>query len=327
MEVEVFKMIYKMEKDKYNLRILGEVFKNNNKNKAKIIINNKKYPLNDVLSIENIRSKKILMILSKNIYNKSCMFKNCELLESVSKPISHSFLDDSWQELNNNEIITENKITGKGFTSKENSFLSKNMEINSNEFTYISEKEEENSEISIKYLNNTLKLERDNYTILSEMFSNCKSLSSIPDISNWDTRFIINISYMFSNCEQLSSLPYISEWNTSNVFNMSYMFSNCKSLISLPDISKWDTANVTNIKNMFSNCEKLSSLSDISKWNTNNVTDMSYMFSNCKSLLYLPNISKWNTNSVTKINHLFYNCENLLSISNISKWNIKMYLI
>jgi len=89
MEIEVYKMIYKMEKDKYNLRILGEVFKNNNKNKAKIIINNKKYPLNDVLSIENIRQNKILMILSKNIYNKSCMFKNCELLEYVSKPISY----------------------------------------------------------------------------------------------------------------------------------------------------------------------------------------------------------------------------------------------
>ena len=59
MEIEVYKMIYKMEKDKYNLRILGEVFKNNNKNKAKIIINNKKYPLNDVLSIENIRQNKI----------------------------------------------------------------------------------------------------------------------------------------------------------------------------------------------------------------------------------------------------------------------------
>ena len=27
------------------------------------------------------------MIINKNIYNKSCMFKNCELLESLTKVI------------------------------------------------------------------------------------------------------------------------------------------------------------------------------------------------------------------------------------------------
>ena len=265
MEVEVFKMIYKKEKAKYNLRIVGEAFKNNNRNKAKIIINNKKYSLDDVLSVEKVRQNKILMILSKNIYDKSCMFKNCELLETVSKLISYSLHNDPLQELNNNIIIRENEYTEQDFESEENSFSSKNMNIDSNEFSSILEKEEKNSDsISIKYLNNTLKLEKDNYTILNEMFSNCNSLSLIPDISNWDTKFIINMSYMFSNCEKLSSLPDISGWNTSNVINMSYMFSNCKSLVSLPNISKWETKNVTNIRNMFSNCESLKSLPDIS---------------------------------------------------------------
>ena len=52
------------------------------------------------------------------------------------------------------------------------------------------------------------------------------------------------MSSMFSNCELLSSLPDISKWNTQNVTNMSSMFSNCKILSSLPDISKWNTQNV-----------------------------------------------------------------------------------
>ena len=53
---------------------------------------------------------------------------------------------------------------------------------------------------------------------------------------------------MFSNCSSLISLPDISKWNTKNVEDMSLMFNGCKSLISLPDISKW---NIKNIKEMF----------------------------------------------------------------------------
>ena len=52
---------------------------------------------------------------------------------------------------------------------------------------------------------------------------------------------------MFANCLSLSSLPDISKWNTSNVIDMSGMFTNCSSLLSLPDISKWNTINVTYI--------------------------------------------------------------------------------
>ena len=70
----------------------------------------------------------------------------------------------------------------------------------------------------------------------------------------------------------LSSLPDISKWNTSKVVKMNSMFFSCSSLLSLPDISKWNINNVTNMRNMFYRCSSLSSLPDISKWNTNNVT-------------------------------------------------------
>ena len=45
---------------------------------------------------------------------------------------------------------------------------------------------------------------------------------------------------MFSYCSSLSSLPDISKWNTSKVNNMNDMFRYCSSLSSLPDISKWN---------------------------------------------------------------------------------------
>ena len=58
-------------------------------------------------------------------------------------------------------------------------------------------------------------------------------------------------------CSLLSSLPDISKWNTNNVKNMSEMFYNCSSLSSLPDISKWNTNNVEEMIAVFENCFSL----------------------------------------------------------------------
>ena len=61
---------------------------------------------------------------------------------------------------------------------------------------------------------------------------------------------VTNMNNMFYGCSSLSSLPDISKWNTNNVTNMSFMFYRCSSLLSLPDISKWNTNNVTNMRAM-----------------------------------------------------------------------------
>jgi len=103
---------------------------------------------------------------------------------------------------------------------------------------------------------------------------------------------VTNMSWIFSECSTLSFLPDISKWNTYNVTNMSWIFSECSTLSSLPDISKWNTYNVTNMSAIFDRCSTLSSLPDISKWNTNNVTNMSWIFSECSTLSSLPDISK-----------------------------------
>ena len=55
----------------------------------------------------------------------------------------------------------------------------------------------------------------------------------------------------FCDCKSLKNLSDISKWNTKNAIDMSYMFSGCKSLNNLPDISKWDTKNVTNMSFIF----------------------------------------------------------------------------
>jgi len=158
-------------------------------------------------------------------------------------------------------------------------------------------------------------------TNMSYMFYRCTSISSLPDISKWNTNNVTNMNYMFYRCLSLSSLPDISKWNTSNVTNMSYMFYGCSSLLSLPDISKWNTSNVTNMSDIFNGCSSLSSLPDISKWNTSNVINMIGIFNGCSTLSSLPDISKWNTNNVTNMNYMFYRCSSLLFLPDISKWN------
>ena len=93
----------------------------------------------------------------------------------------------------------------------------------------IDNKEYEISEkYNIKYYNDNIleiKLKLiENVTDMSCMFNGCSSLSSLPDISKWNTNNVTNMSYMFSCCSSLSSLPDISKWNTNNVTNMSCMF-------------------------------------------------------------------------------------------------------
>jgi surface protein len=48
------------------------------------------------------------------------------------------------------------------------------------------------------------------------MFYNCHSLSSLPDISNWDVSKIKNTKFMFFNCYSLNELPDLSKWAEKN---------------------------------------------------------------------------------------------------------------
>ena len=63
------------------------------------------------------------------------------------------------------------------------------------------------------------------------MLVKCSSLSSLPDISKWNTINVTYMSGMLFKCSSLSSLPDISKWNINNVIDMSYIFGNCSNII------------------------------------------------------------------------------------------------
>ena len=62
---------------------------------------------------------------------------------------------------------------------------------------------------------------------------------------------------MFYNCSSLTTLPDISKWNTWNAMNMGFMFYNCSSLTWIVDISNWSTGNIRFKKFMFKGCINL----------------------------------------------------------------------
>ena len=176
---------------------------------------------------------------------------------------------------------------------------------------------------SIVSLPNLSNWNTQNVEDISELFYGCSSLTELPDISNWDTSKVTDISNIFRKCTRLESLPNISKWNTNKVLDMSYIFHECTSLKSLSPISEWKTNNVTNMSYMFYNCSSLVMLPYISKWDTSNVENMSYMFYGCSSLNEIDeDISNWNTDKVKDISNMFTKCNSLLNIPDISNWRI-----
>ena len=62
------------------------------------------------------------------------------------------------------------------------------------------------------YNNNILRIKLkgiNNITNMNHMFYGCKLLSSLPDISKWNTNKVTNISGMFRGCSSLSYIPLI----------------------------------------------------------------------------------------------------------------------
>ena len=91
-------------------------------------------------------------------------------------------------------------------------------------------------------------LDTSQATDLYEMFRDCSSLTTVPDL---DTSQATNLSNMFRNCSSLTTVP---DLDTSQATNLSYMFYNCSALTTVPDL---DTSQATSLGYMFYNCSSL----------------------------------------------------------------------
>ena len=105
-------------------------------------------------------------------------------------------------------------------------------------------------------------------------YPNLKTINNLD--TNVDTSNVTNMVWMFFGNSKLTSVGDLSKWNTSNVTSMDTMFFE-SNLTSVGDLSKWNTSNVTNMDGMFGGSQ-LTSVGDLSQWNTSNVTSMDTMF-------------------------------------------------
>ena len=161
------------------IRILGEPFVKKNKDNFQLIIKDKIYELTEILNIVNL----------------------------------------------NNGYCTNDFIGNEG----ENFYELLSKKIKRNQKRELTKKE--------KLLNNAPRIEMDitemleiklkqlkSITDISYMFSGCIRLKSI-EISNWTQENILNMEGLFCDCKSLVSIPDISNFITNNIKSMNNLFS------------------------------------------------------------------------------------------------------
>ena len=332
--IDEIKIIYRKHINSNKIRIFGDKFIENNKDKCHIIYKGKQYILTSHITLNNkseveIQLRGINKIIDMEYIFEDCnslfdipditnwntrkvikmnrMFSGCNLLKhipNISTFDTHNVVDMSDMFSGCESLISLPDISNWDMA---NVYNLKGMFFNCK---------------SLKSLPDISKWKINKVINMKSLFHFCSSLTSLPDISNWNTSKLSNMSNIFYDCKSLSELPDISKWNTGKVGDMNGLFFGCQSLKSLPDISKWKTDNVINMRGIFCACKLLNKLPGISKWNTHKVIDMSDMFSGCDSLLELPDISLWDTSNVINMGGMFFQCESLIELPDISKWNI-----
>ena len=168
-------------------------------------------------------------------------------------------------------------------------------------------------EVYFKKMKNTKDIK---LTSIQNMFANCTNLTSI-DISNIDTKDVLNIDYAFDHCYSLKSLD-LSKKNLQKVETAIYTFAYCHTLTSI----NLDTpfTNLELFNRSFYDTHSLTSL-DLSKMKPKKLKVCYYMFAECHSLTYV-NLENFNVDFVEDFRCIFYNNKKLTSID-LSHFNTK----
>ena len=332
-------IIYIIPKKLHDLRLFGDDFVKNNKDKCKLLFYDDKrdkeieYELCSLLKTdfinditepkESCNCFRVVLKLNEDLTDLSSMFKDCINLIAfdhffsnlkTEKVTTMSGMFEGCiflQDFENIDQLKTSSVTDMSYMFKNCSYIS-DLDLtgwDTSSVKTIKGMFEGCEKLDI--LIGLPDLNVSNVTDMSYLFSKCKILHDVTDISEWNTENVTNMEFMFQGCSSLQELPEISKWNTSKVKNMDSMFNSCEALKSLPDISSWDISNVNNLSNMFKDCKSIEKIPNISNWNTANVEYMTGMFQNCEALKEKPDIGKWNLNNLKSNNDLFEGCNSL----------------
>ncbi len=279
-----------------------------------------RYPIHDFLNQEVILSKNTKQVDDSNNYDETgAIFVTIENL-------SENIREETDKE---NEVIITVQIPRKDVNTKNIYFLEHSTDFkDGTRKDHLKELTKENTEIYINGVRYGFKKyflaeKEGTYTIkikfktllmdCSYMFTDCKYITAV-DLSNLETKNLVNMKRMFYDCENITSIN-LSSLDTRMVSNMECLFGNCKNLENI-DVSSFDTRNVANMKNMFNSCKKLQNI-DLSNFNTEKCINMQCMFCGCNNLLSL-DLSSFNTKNVTNMLGMFDGCYKLENVNLIS---------
>ena len=140
------------------------------------------------------------------------------------------------------------------------------------------------------------------------------------NLTGWDTSKVTNMLQTFWNCRSMVSIPGLSEFDTSNVTTFQGMFGNCaKNGQNLHlDLSKWDTSSVTNMRQMFYYSDALT-VEGLENWNVSSLKNTYAMFYYAKAITEL-DLSGWQPTKLTDARYMFGGCSNLQTIYASDLW-------
>jgi surface protein len=136
-------------------------------------------------------------------------------------------------------------------------------------------------------------------TSLYSAFESCLSLSSVPNMNNWNTSKVTDMNDMFN--EATSFNQNINSWDTSSVIYMAAMFYAATSFNQ--PLNNWDTSSVTNMYGMFNGA--LFFNQPLNNWNTSSVIHMEEMF--LGAVNFNQNVSMWDIHNVINMTDMFDN--------------------
>ena len=145
-------------------------------------------------------------------------------------------------------------------------------------------------------------------TSLSGAFYDCREVTTIGRINEWNTSSLINASELFRSCHKFNS--DISNWNVSNVTNMTRMLYDAR-VFNQP-IGNWErstpgnvstTSKVTSMNGIFSDARVFNQ--PIGNWDVSNVTTFEGTFR--YAYAFNQNLSSWNVTKSTYFYQMFQN--------------------
>ena len=163
------------------------------------------------------------------------------------------------------------------------------------------------------------KLDLSKCTSLFCTFYDCRLLTDIDELSNWDVSNVVRMNGTFGYCASLKSLKPLSSWNTSSLSVLASTFAGCSSIENLTGLESWDTSRVYSMDRLFAQCSELASAGGVEDWDVSNCTWFAYLFSYCYNLTEL-NLSTWNVDKSTTFHLAFEGMNRLQTVSLPASW-------